>query len=168
MESKQHAQEGHRWGWTVFTHCCWAGRRAIWLTSRGWGDYAHTCYIIIVVEAVFVQVTRFLLNSIRAGSSFISGLSDGISWPLPEAALTARLTKKKAAPQKGEWILSHTRADILGRAPEQEGDCWGRWLTWTIPLQLGFIIYEIKVLDEFPMSHPTVRCSRVCVSDTQL
>lgn len=101
--------------------CCWAGRRAIWLTSRGWGDYAHTCYIIIVVEAVFVQVTRFLLNSIRAGSSFISGLSDGISWPLPETTLTARLTKKKdnyssserwmnTQPHKGWYIRESTGA----------------------------------------------------------
>lgn len=103
---------GHTDGDEKYLHY-WADRHRMWPLARRWDDYPCTCYVIIIMEAVFVQVTGFLLSSVRAGSSFLSGLSDGISWPLPETALIARLTKNNTTLQKGE------------RSTTRQLTCWG-------------------------------------------
>lgn len=140
---------------------CWADRHGVWPLSLWWDDCPRTCYIIIIVEAVSVQVTGLLLNSIRADSSFIGRLSDGICWPLPETALITRLTKNNTTPQKGDSQLH--KGKRVRKSTAAGVRTWSQWLTWTISLYFSFFIYKIKVEGEFIMSHLAIRCLSLCV-----
>lgn len=64
-------------------------------------DKVLTCDIVVIVVAVFVQITGLSLHGIGADSSFISRLSDGLSRPLPGTTWIARLTKNNSIFQKG-------------------------------------------------------------------